>query len=960
MSLRTHQRRPRARLRQYRIEALEGRALLSITAQAFVYNALEQTATQIDLSPHVQDSDSSATVTYDLVATTTADGNKVSIDAGSGLVRYMPAANSPSQDSFSFFAQDSDGNTSATQPVTLNLSSVAANPVSIAEVEGQPSLGLTILNLPGAVQDSSSKPSYTFSNLRVAQNGMGAVSLGDAHTGSFTYTPPGAKFTGSVIITYQVTDGTGTNSSSVAIDIGPIAAEPVVWGTLSSTTAMVPSTIVPSLKDRIQDVNENATYTFANVMISPRDGTVSNLDPATGSFTYTAPSATFTGVVPVHYTVSDGTNSTTGDATIVVEPLVTRPASVTELDHQTSVTLSIKNLPSAVQDVASNPAYTFFNLRVANGGGSVPAAGFDDAASGTFTYTLPSPASPTPVHIAYAVTDGTNTANGVVTIQLAGIVANTAQYGVIPLGPSTLPPLAGRIDDVLSNPVLTFSNATVLTGDGTVQFTDTSQGILRYAPPSTTFTGLVPIAYTVSDGTNRTSGLLKLDVAPLIATPLLVPVALQTQPTVVPSLVASQNVQDVSINPSYTFSKLMVPAGDGMAVFTSTTTGALTYTPPFSSFFGLVQLAYTVTDSAGHSASGAVEINVEQTIQPRNDGPITAVLGKPLAIAASRLLGNDVAAPDGLRPSIGSVGNAQNGTVLLNADGSVTFTPAALGPATFDYTDTDADGDASTIATVSLIVKRPTTITWANPADITYGTPLSGRQLDAIASVPGTFAYTPAAGAVLRAGYGQTLTVTFTPTDTAHYADSTAEVPINVAQAPAQIYWSNPADITYRTALGAAQLDATASVPGTFTYVPSAGTVLGAGNGQTLLAAFTPADATDYAGGYATVTINVQPAPPPGLVVQTHSFSGRVRHKVGGVIAHLRTTLSKLRSSYYSALINWDDGTIQPGKLSRSGAHGFKVTATHKYSVAGSYDATVTISDPLGDSLTTSFVVNVH
>ena len=44
------------------------------------------------------------------------------------------------------------------------------------------------------------------------------------------------------------------------------------------------------------------------------------------------------------------------------------------------------------------------------------------------------------------------------------------------------------------------------------------------------------------------------------------------------------------------------------------------------------------------------------------------------------------------------------------------------------------------------------TVTWAAPAAITYGTALSATQLDATASVPGTFTYTPAAGTILGAG----------------------------------------------------------------------------------------------------------------------------------------------------------------------------------------------------------------
>ena len=50
-------------------------------------------------------------------------------------------------------------------------------------------------------------------------------------------------------------------------------------------------------------------------------------------------------------------------------------------------------------------------------------------------------------------------------------------------------------------------------------------------------------------------------------------------------------------------------------------------------------------------------------------------------------------------------------------------------------------------------VKKLPTITWPAPAAITNPTPLSATQLNATASVPGTFVYTPAAGTVLAAGW---------------------------------------------------------------------------------------------------------------------------------------------------------------------------------------------------------------
>jgi uncharacterized repeat protein (TIGR01451 family) len=200
---------------------------------------------------------------------------------------------------------------------------------------------------------------------------------------------------------------------------------------------------------------------------------------------------------------------------------------------------------------------------------------------------------------------------------------------------------------------------------------------------------------------------------------------------------------------------------------------------------------------------------------------------------------------------------------------SVTFTPTD----TTDYTT------ASASVTINVGQATPT-ITWANPAQITFGTALSAAQLDATAgwtvggvngNVAGTFTYTPAAGTVLSAGTGQALSVTFTPTDTTDYTDASASVTINVGQATPTITWANPAQITYGTALSAAQLDATAAwtvggasgtVAGSFTYTSAAGTVLNAGTGQTLSVTFTPTNTTDFSTASSTVTINVQKATP--------------------------------------------------------------------------------------------------
>src|SRR5439155_9874070 len=130
-------------------------------------------------------------------------------------------------------------------------------------------------------------------------------------------------------------------------------------------------------------------------------------------------------------------------------------------------------------------------------------------------------------------------------------------------------------------------------------------------------------------------------------------------------------------------------------------------------------------------------------------------------------------------------------------------------------------------------------ITWISPADITYGTALDATQLNATASVPGSFVYSPAAGTVLNGG-SQTLHVDFAPTDTANYNPASKDVAINVLKATPAITWVNPVDITYGTALSGTQLNATASVAGSLVYTPAAGTLLNVANNQTLHVDFSP------------------------------------------------------------------------------------------------------------------------
>lgn len=168
-------------------------------------------------------------------------------------------------------------------------------------------------------------------------------------------------------------------------------------------------------------------------------------------------------------------------------------------------------------------------------------------------------------------------------------------------------------------------------------------------------------------------------------------------------------------------------------------------------------------------------------------------------------------------------------------------------------------------------------ITWANPASIVYGTALSATQLNATADAAGTFVYDPPAGTILGAGAGQTLTVTFTPDDLAAYWPATAQVTIDVEKAMPALTWAAPAAVPSGTVLGAAQLNATADVPGSFVYDPPAGTVVLATT--QLWTTFTPDDAANHSTASADVTLTVTSGPvngPPYTLTVTLPEGGKV------------------------------------------------------------------------------------
>ena len=274
-------------------------------------------------------------------------------------------------------------------------------------------------------------------------------------------------------------------------------------------------------------------------------------------------------------------------------------------------------------------------------------------------------------------------------------------------------------------------------------------------------------------------------------------------------------------------------------------------------------MTFTPTDTTDYSTlTGTASVTVNKATSSVTTWPTASSITYGQTLASSTLSGG-ASTPAGSFAFTTPTPAPGAGT----ASQSVTFTP------------TDATDYSTLTGTASVTVNKATpSITWATPAAITYGTALSGTQLNATASVPGAFVYSPAAGTTPAVG-NDTLSVTFTPTDATDYTTATASVTL-VVNSP-----SNPVPLIGSMSPGFASaggtsftltVNGTGFVSGSTVYWGTSALATTFGS-ATQLTAQVPATDIATAGTTAAITV-VNPTPGGGT---SNSFQFEVNSASG-------------------------------------------------------------------------------
>ena len=319
----------------------------------------------------------------------------------------------------------------------------------------------------------------------------------------------------------------------------------------------------------------------------------------------------------------------------------------------------------------------------------------------------------------------------------------------------------------------------------------------------------------------------------------------------------TQNVTISPATPTITFGPAPTPTyPSGFTVSATTTSdGALT----FAAMSGPCAFVSAIGSTATFSSSGAGTCVVRASTAATTNFLAGATTQN---VTISPATGKTTPVIAWATPAPITYGTPLSATQLnatTNVAGTFTYSPrrgtilsAGVQILTVTFAPSNTTLYNSATASVTLQVNRATPRVLWLPVPIVYGTALGRLQLDAVTAVPGDFVYTPSAGTILSAGT-HTLAATFVPRDTTNFETIAVQATLLVLKATPQITWPRPAAIAVGTPLGAAQLNATSNVPGSFSYSPAAGTQLRQGT-WTLTTTFTPSDGDNY----QTTTVQVR------------------------------------------------------------------------------------------------------
>ncbi|WP_178130441.1 Ig-like domain-containing protein [Reyranella sp. CPCC 100927] len=842
---------------------------------------------------------------------------------GAGQLIFLPTLDFTGPTSFTYTV--TSGGVMETASVTVDVGTDNDAPVNtvpgvqtMAEDAALQITGVSVSDPDGAGEPLTTTLTVTNGTLSVTEGG-GATIAGN-NSGTVTITGTAAQinaallgltyrntadYNGPAQLTVSTSDGALTDVDTVAITVTPVRD---IDNDAVTTAEDTPATIDVLANDSFENPGSTITAINGQSIVVGGDVAVANGTVrlnGDGTLTF-SPTLNFNGEVSFTYTVTSGgrTETATVDVTVTAvndAPVLTIPGAQTT-DEDTP--LDIDGVRVTVFDADDDVLTT--TLSVANGTVFVTeGGGATVTANGTATVTIVGTA--TQVNAALAglryVNTGDYNGSDVMTVTVSDGTLDdggTVAITVRPVADITNDTVTTAEDTPITFNVITGSNGAsadsfentsrVVTsvtqpasGQGTVTFA--ADGTLTYTPPAN-FNGTTTFTYTVTSGGVTETATVTVNVTAVNDDPVgTAPPATTLEDTPVSGAVTATDVDGDTL----TFSLAGGPAQGTVLVNAD---GTYTYTPN-ANYNGADSFTVLVDD--GHGGTTTVTVNV--TVTPVNDNPVGTA--PPVTTPEDTPVSGAVTATDvdGDTLTLSLAGGPAQGTVLVNADGTYTYTPNANynGPDSFTVLVDDGHGGTTTVTVnVTVTPENDAPVGTAPPATTPEDTPVSGAvtatdvdgdtltfslaggpaQGTVLVNADGTYTYTPNANyngpdsftVLVDDGHGGTTTVTVNvtvtpvndaPVATAPPVTTPEDTPVSGAVTATDVDGDT---LTFSLDSGPAQGTVIVNADGTYTYTPNAN-YNGADSFTVLV--------DDGHGGRTPVTVNVTVTPENDVPVNT-------------------------------------------------------------------------------------------
>ncbi|MGL1243284.1 tandem-95 repeat protein, partial [Vibrio parahaemolyticus] len=613
-------------------------------------------------------------------------GNGTLVDNGDGTWTFTPQIDDDTEVSFTFDIIDDEdlvvSGSANLDILPINDAPNAKNDVITTEEDAAVTIDVL-------VNDSDVEGDVLSIQSASVPSEQGSVDIVD---GKLVFTPA-ENFNGEATITYIVTDGDLTDEAKVTVTVTPVNDSPVA---VDDTTSIQEDTAVTiDVMPNDTDVDGD-TLSIQSASVPSDQGTVEIVD---GKLVFT-PAENFNGDAEITYTVTDGELTDEAKVTVTVNPVNDVPTikvdaveSITEDAVSTDTvvaTLTVRDTDTPEDQLTvslennSNGYFVLVGDEVKLTQAGVDAVNNDELNLKDLT-------------ISASVSDGVNpTANDSDSL----IVNRVNDAPVAKDDIATTQEDTAVTIDVLPNDSdvdgdkLSIQSASVPEAQGKVEIVD---GKLVFTPAEN-FHGDAEITYTLTDGALTDQATVNVTVNAVNDTP------------VVESNLADQTLAEdftpytIDLNTAFSDvdnvdGELTFSVSGNSNVLVSIENGIATISPT-ADWNGSEILTFKATDPSGESISQTVNFTVAPVADIVAD-KATVVEDTPTII---KVLGNDTFEGGDQVVSLDTNNGPANGTVSVNPDGSVTYTPKDNYHGTDSFTYIVTSGGVSESTTVNVDV----------------------------------------------------------------------------------------------------------------------------------------------------------------------------------------------------------------------------------------------------------------